>query len=137
MRLGRIIRHRLRSLTRSSRAETEMQREIELHLEQLTREHIEAGLTRDEAGRAARRAFGSVESTKELCRDMRRVHLVEDLFKDALYACRLLKKSPAFTLTAALSLALGLGANTAIFSLLDLVLLKALPVEQPQRLFFV
>ena len=134
MRLARIAIHRLRSLLRSSRAETEMQRELTLHVEQLAREHISAGMSESDAYRAARLEFGSLEAIKEQCRDMRRVTLVQDLFKDLAYACRLFTKSPGFSLTATLSLALGIGATTAIFSLVNAVLLRQLPVHQPGEL---
>jgi hypothetical protein len=116
--------------------EDELERELSLHLEQLTREQMEAGLSEAEARRAARRAFGSPDLAKEQCRDARRVGLLEDLYKDAAYALRLLARSPGFALTAVLSLAFGIGANTAIFSLVDTVLRRLLPVERPQELVF-
>ena len=93
MRLGRVLVHRVRSLLRSSRAEADLQRELHIHLEQLTRGYIADGMSDDDARRAARRDFGWIETTKEECRDMRRVTLVEDLVKDLGYAVRLLRKS--------------------------------------------
>jgi predicted permease len=95
------------------------------------------GMSEPEARLAARREFGPIENTKELCRDMRRVHLLEDLFKDLVYTFRVLKKSPAFTLTAVLSLALGIGANTVVFSVLNALVLKPLPVADAERIYFV
>ena len=134
MRWGRILIHRFRSVFRRSRIEDEMEREIDLHLELLTREHIAAGLPEPEARMAARRAFGSVAATRDRCRDTRRVSLVEDFLADLRYAGRVFTKSPGFALTAVLSLALGTGANTAIFSLVDVVVLRTLPVHEPRQL---
>src|SRR4051794_28768502 len=111
-----------------------MQRELALHVEQLAREYIASGMSEADAHRAARREFGSLELIKEQCRDMRRVSLVQDIFRDVAYAGRLFTKSPGFTLIAVLSLALGIGANTAIFTLLNAVQLRMLPVREPAEL---
>src|SRR6266567_5671209 len=137
MRLGRIVSHRVHSLLRRSRADEDLAQEIDLHIEQLTRQYAADGMSESEARIAARREFGPVEFTKEQCRDMRRVNLLEDLAKDLVYALRLLRRSPGFALIAVGSLALGIGANTIVFSVLNALVLKPLPVAEPQRLFFV
>ena len=95
------------------------------------------GLSDDEARRHARAEFGSIEARKEECREAFGLRLLDELRGDVTYAVRLLRRSPAFTAVAVLSLGLGIGANTAIFSLIDTVMLKSLPVTEPQRLFFV
>jgi predicted permease len=137
MRLSRIFVHRVHSLLRRSRSDADLQREIDLHIEQLTKQYAAAGMSELEARITARRQFGPVDLTKEQCRGTRRVNFIEDLFKDLVYIGRLLKKSPGFTLTAVLSLALGIGANTIVFSVLNALLLKPLPVAEPDRLYFV
>jgi macrolide transport system ATP-binding/permease protein len=134
MRFARILALRFRSLLRRSRAETDLQREVDLHIEQLTKEWIAAGLNESEARHAATRDFGPVALTKEQCRDMRRTGFIEEFIKDAAFAFRVLAKSPAFTLTALLSLALGIGANTAIYSFMDAIMVRALPIPHPENL---
>src|SRR5258708_25726998 len=134
MRLARIVAHRLRSLFRSSRVDADLHREIDIHVEQRTKQHIADGMTPADARAAARREFGSIESAREQCRDTRRIALVEDTVKDLVYAARTFAKSPGFTLTAIGSLALGIGANTAMFTLFDTCLLKPLPYNRPDLL---
>jgi hypothetical protein len=134
MRWGRILVHRFRSVFRRANTEADMQRELDLHLELLIREHVAAGLPEPEARLAARRSFGSLEATRDRCRDTWRVTLVHDFFADLRYAGRVFARSPGFALTAVLSLALGTGANTAIFSLVDIVMLRTLPVREPREL---
>jgi putative ABC transport system permease protein len=125
---------RLRSLFRRSRVEQELDEELRYHIERQIEENIAKGMSPEEARCAAVRAMGGVERRKEECRDTRRVRLIEDLMQDVRYGLRTLGKSPGFTAVAALSLALGIGANTAIFSLVDTVLLKLLPVKNPEQL---
>jgi predicted permease len=134
MRITRIVRKRIRSLFLRTRQQAELQREAALHFEQLVREHREAGLSERDAGLAARREFGSEALILEDARTAWGWNWLEDAAKDVAFGARLLRKSPGFTITAVVSLALGIGANTAIFSLLKQVILDSLPVRDAQTL---
>jgi predicted permease len=127
----------LRVSRRRADFEREMQDEMRIHLELYQADLRRRGVPEEEARRRAFAEFGSVDARKEECRDAVGLRLVDELRGDVGYAFRLLRRSPAFTLVALLSLGLGIGANTAIFSLVDTVLVKTLPVDDPQRLFFV
>ncbi len=125
---------RMKSLFRRKHVEKELDEELRFHMEQRTEEEIAKGHTPEEAHNLARRAMEGLEQKKEQCRDTRRLNPIENLGRDVRYAVRVLRKSPVFASVAVLSLALGIGANTAIFSLIDTLLLRPLPVPQPGRL---
>jgi len=125
---------RLRSLFRSGTVDAELEEELEFHLQRQVDIESAKGLSPEEARYAAQRTIGSRAQIKEECRDMRKWNIVDNLLRDVRYAVRSFARSPVFTTTAVLSLALGIGANTAIFSLIDAVLLKNLPVIRPDEL---
>src|SRR5262245_50734868 len=125
---------RLRSIFRRQQVEQELDEELRYHIDRQIQENIAKGMTPDEARYAAMRALGGVEQRKEECRDMRRVNLIENTLQDLRYAGRMLRRSPGFTAVSILSLALGIGANAAIFQLLNGVRLRSLPVANPQEL---
>src|SRR5262245_38398990 len=125
-----------RNLSHKSRKEQEMTEEIDAYLEMLIEQKIDEGLDPAEARRAALIELGGREQIKEKVREARAGHLIETLWRDLRYGLQTLRRNPAFTSAAVLSLALGIGANTAIFSLMDAVLFKMLPVKNPEQLFF-
>ncbi|MHB8610143.1 MAG: ADOP family duplicated permease [Candidatus Acidiferrales bacterium] len=126
---------RLRSLFRRETVESEADTELRFHFDQQVEKYLKSGLTREEATRRARLDFGGHEQIKEEIRDARGVNLIETLFQDIRYGLRILGRTPVITCVAILSLALGIGANTAIFSLIDTVMLRMLPVQKPEELF--
>ncbi len=130
------LKLRARSLWHRGAVEREMSAELRFHVENLTRENIERGMTAGEARQAALRTMGGVAQWEEEIRDTRRVYFFETVANDVRYALRTLRKAPVFTVVAVLSLALGTGANTAIFSLIDSVILQRLPVRNPEELVY-
>ncbi len=128
----------LRSLasvfSRRAHAERELDEEFRLHIQRHTEDLQRAGLPRAEAERRARIAFGSAAKAKEQCREQRAGFHLGTVWKDLRFGLRMLRKSPTLTITATLTLALGIGANTAIFQLLDAVRLRSLPVRNPDEL---
>ena len=129
-----IVRLRLRSLLLRNTVERDLDRELRFHLDQEVEANLRLGSAPSEARVAALRRLGGIVQIQEECRDARRTSYLESFFRDLRHALRMLVKAPVFTLTAAATLALGIGANTAIFQLLDGILLRTLPVPEPHRL---
>ena len=128
------IVHRLAALLRRRRLERDLDEELAFHLAMREAEYRRDGITGAAARHAARRRFGNVAYLKEECRDMWTFYPLETLRQDVRYALRTLRKSPGFTIVAVLALAIGIGANTAIFSLIDAIREKALPYKDPSTL---
>jgi len=124
----------LQRFFRRDRMERELDRELRYHIERRIAELMDDGMDRQEAGRCVRIEFGGAEQIAEACRDARGTGWLEDFLRDCRYGLRMLRRNPAFACFAILSLALGIGADTAIFSLMDRVMFRMMPVREPQRL---
>jgi putative ABC transport system permease protein len=121
-------------LFRRARTEKQLDAELRFHLEQQIADYVGTGMTPEEARRRARLEFGGLEQVKEECRDVGAARFLETLIQDVRYGLRQLLRSPAFMAVAVTTLALGIGANTAIFSFVDAVLLKPLPYPHPEQI---
>lgn len=129
-----ILRLRLRSLARRETVEAELERELEFHLDQEAEANRAEGLSAEDARRFARRRLGAVAQIEEECRDQRGTAYLENFFGDLRYAFRTLLKTPGFALAIVLTLGLSIGANSAIFSVIDGVLLRPLPYPRSDRI---
>ena len=121
-------------LLRRNRVETQLDRELCDHIDRQVADHMAAGISEGEARRRANLELGGLAQVKELCRDVRGTRWLEDFGQDVRYGVRVFRRNPSFTFAAVVSLALGIGASTAIFTLVDATMLKALPVHEPDRL---
>ena len=128
---------RVRALVRGGALDRELDEELQFHLDQLVEAHLARGLSPEAARREALLEIGGIEQRKEECRDTRRVRFVDDLRRDVRYAIRSLRCAPGFTAASLLTLTLGIGATVAMFTVVNGVLLRALPFPEPDRLYLV
>ena len=128
------LRFRLRTLCRRNVAEDDLDDELRFHLERAVEQHEARGLSAREARRRARLEFGQVDAIKDDCRQSWGIRQLDALQQDVVHALRLIRKHPALSAVAAVSLAIGIGLNTALFALLDATILRRLPVDRPEQL---
>jgi hypothetical protein len=127
----RVFFHRVIGLLRRRKLNDDLDEEIQSHLDMLIADNVRKGMTLEDATYAARRSFGGVDQIKETYRDRRGWPVIETTLQDVRFAMRVLRRSPVYTVVMILTLAIGIGANTAIFSLVDAVIIKMLPVVYP------
>ncbi len=130
----RVLIARMKGLFAREEQDRELNEELHAHLEMLVEEKRRQGMTEEQARHAARLHLGGIAQTEEVYRETRGLRFIETLLQDLRYAARMLRRTPGFTAVVIISLALGIGANTAIFSAIDAVMLRMLPVEEPQQL---
>src|SRR6185437_9578201 len=128
------IRSAIRYAIRRNKLEREMTEEMRFHLDAIEHDLIAAGITPSEAHRRALLEFGNVEAAKEDCREAKGLSFADETVRNVRYAARLLRRSPGFSLAVIGTLAFCIGANTAIFSVVDAVLFRPLPYPEPDRL---
>ena len=121
-------------IIRKQQMEADLDKEMRDHIERQVSDYKRSGLPEEDALRKARLSFGGIEQVREECRDARGTRWIENLYQDLRFAMRMLRRSPGFAMVAVLSLALGIGANTAIFSVMDALMLRMLPVKHPEQL---
>src|SRR5580658_486454 len=131
----RVLLNQCASFFRRKKLDRDSDEELRSHIDFAVEENLNRGMSKEEARSAAIRAFGGVTQTKERFRMLRGLPFLEVLAQDIRYGLRQLRNSPGFTLTAIITLALGIGANTAIFTLVEGILLRSLPVADPSRLY--
>src|SRR5215475_1530266 len=134
--LGKLVRQ-LRFLLKRRRSETDLEREIRFHIEVETRKHVEEGITETEARRRSLADFGSIPSCQETVREVWGLRMWSDLRRDFQFAFRMIHRKPGFALMTILTMAIGVGATTAVFAVFDRAILRPLPFGDPERLVYI